>query len=78
MAVKRSSRSERPDGEILGRLRHRPLLVMEGATDPLEALYREDPHVCVWWGTVVECASAVARRERLLAVACDPGDVTAN
>jgi uncharacterized protein len=41
-----------------------PLLVGEDATERVEGLYREDPHLCVAWTTILECASAVARRER--------------
>ena len=41
-----------------------PLCVDEPATDPALALFREDPHVAVWWMTSVECASALARLER--------------
>jgi len=40
-----------------------PLIVEEGTSDELMALYPED-QVAVWWGTEVECASAVARLER--------------
>ena len=41
-----------------------PLLVAEASTDELLALYHSDEEVLVWWGTIVECASAVARLER--------------
>jgi predicted nucleic acid-binding protein len=41
-----------------------PLLVDEEETDPLLELY-PDAEVVAWWGTEVECASAVARLERL-------------
>lgn len=41
-----------------------PLLVAEGATGAVTALYRADPVVAVVWTTAVECASAVARAER--------------
>ena len=40
------------------------LLVPESATDSLEPLARADPALTVWWGTVVECTSAIARLER--------------
>ena len=40
-----------------------PLLVEEEATDELLDLYPED-EIVVWWGTEVQCASAVARLER--------------
>jgi uncharacterized protein len=41
-----------------------PLLVWQHATDRMLALLRSDPAVLAWWGTRVECASAVARLER--------------
>ena len=41
-----------------------PLLVEESSTDRLLALLDEDPALVVWWGSPVECTSAVARRER--------------
>jgi len=41
-----------------------PLLVQEPATSRIELLYDEDPLVLTWWATEVECASALARRER--------------
>ncbi len=40
-----------------------PLLVEEASTDDLVALYPED-EIVTWWGTEVECTSAVARLER--------------
>ena len=41
-----------------------PLLVSEPVTGALVALLEADPVMLVWWGTPVECTSAVARRER--------------
>ena len=41
-----------------------PLLVQEPATARLLALLREDQHMIIWWGTQVECVSALARRVR--------------
>jgi predicted nucleic acid-binding protein len=41
-----------------------PLLVAEDSSDRLMDALREDPSIMVWWGSPVECASAVARRER--------------
>ncbi len=41
-----------------------PLLALEGASTKLAGLLREDPDVVVWWGTEIECASALRRRER--------------
>jgi predicted nucleic acid-binding protein len=40
-----------------------PLLVTEPTTGPLQALAGADPVLLVWWGTEVECASALARLE---------------
>ncbi len=41
-----------------------PLLAEEETTAAALARLREDPQVAVWWGTPVECASAIARLER--------------
>src|SRR5438046_9659501 len=41
-----------------------PLLVHEDRSRAALAKLREDPELAVWWGTAVECASAVARLER--------------
>lgn len=41
-----------------------PLLVKEDTSAPLEALFLDKQSVAVWWGTEIECASAVARLER--------------
>jgi predicted nucleic acid-binding protein len=41
-----------------------PLIVAEAVSDRILALADSDPEMLVWWGTEVECASAVARRER--------------
>lgn len=41
-----------------------PLLVAEAPTRGLLAMLEQDPLMLVWWGTPVECTSAVARRER--------------
>jgi len=40
-----------------------PLFAYEPATATAQRLYGEQPAI-VWWGTVVECASAIARLER--------------
>jgi hypothetical protein len=41
-----------------------PLLVREAATTIVEDAYLIDPEVVTWWGTPVECVSALARLER--------------
>ena len=41
-----------------------PLLVPGPRTRRLESELRDDPAVAVWWGTLVECASALTRLER--------------
>ena len=41
-----------------------PLLLREEATAACRRLYEADPQVLVWWGTEVECTSAICRRER--------------
>jgi hypothetical protein len=40
------------------------LLVNQPATQRVQALAAKDPAMLVWWGTEVECASAVSRLER--------------
>lgn len=41
-----------------------PLVVAEASTESVQAIAEEDPVMCVWWGTEIDCASAVARLER--------------
>ena len=41
-----------------------PLLVTETMTARLQALVQRDPDMLAWWGSGVECASALARLER--------------
>lgn len=48
-----------------------PLLVAEPPRDALLDLLQRDPTMIVWWGTLVECASAIARRERERALGLD-------
>jgi uncharacterized protein len=41
-----------------------PLLVEEELTASVLALYLGEPEAITWWGTPVECVSAIARLER--------------
>jgi uncharacterized protein len=41
-----------------------PLLVVEESTPRLQALAAKHSAMLVWWGSVVECISALARLER--------------
>jgi predicted nucleic acid-binding protein len=41
-----------------------PLLVAEPSTRDLQALAAKDPGMLVWWGSEIECVSALARLER--------------
>lgn len=41
-----------------------PLLNAETATPVLREVFRRDPDMLVWWGTGIECISAISRRER--------------
>ena len=41
-----------------------PLLVSETSSRALQALAKHDSTMLVWWGSEVECASAMARIER--------------
>lgn len=50
-----------------------PLIVSEPASGDMLALLEGDAEMLVWWGTPVECTSALARREREGALA--PGGV---
>ena len=45
-----------------------PLLIAEVSTPRLQALAAEEPAMLVWWGSEVECASALARLEREAAI----------
>jgi len=64
----RSSKSAGKDGEILGCLGNRAALVAEPTTRRLQALAARDPDMLVWWGSEVECVSALARLERAAAL----------
>jgi predicted nucleic acid-binding protein len=41
-----------------------PLLVDEGESARARTLAQKDPEILVWWGSSVECASALSRLER--------------
>lgn len=41
-----------------------PLLVDEPSSEARRRLFESDPAVVAWWGTLVECESALARRLR--------------
>lgn len=41
-----------------------PLLVEEKSTDSMRDIYLGDQEILAWWGTEVECASAIARLAR--------------
>lgn len=45
-----------------------PLLVAEATTRRLQAHARRDPDMLVWWGSQVECVSALARLGRFAAL----------
>lgn len=40
-------------------------MVREPASDRVEPLLRRDPEVVLWWGTALECVSALARQKEL-------------
>ena len=52
-----------------------PLLIAEVSTPSLLALAAEDSAMLVWWGSEVECGSALARLEREAAI--DAGGIVA-
>ncbi len=41
-----------------------PLVLREPTSDVMDAHLRDDPAVVTWWGTRIECMSAIARLER--------------
>ena len=41
-----------------------PLIVAETLSETMRALAEDERRIVVWWAAPVECASAVARRER--------------
>jgi predicted nucleic acid-binding protein len=41
-----------------------PLLIAQPSTEWAQTTAEEDPSMLVWWGTSVECTSALARLER--------------
>lgn len=41
-----------------------PLLISEASTRHMQGLASADSVMLVWWGTEIECASAIARLER--------------
>ncbi len=41
-----------------------PLTVTEASSDGMRVIAEDDPVMCVWWATEVECVSALARLER--------------
>jgi predicted nucleic acid-binding protein len=43
-----------------------PLVVAEASSPSIRRLVEDDAEISVWWATRVECASAIARRERTL------------
>ena len=45
-----------------------PLLIAEDSARRLLVLAAEDPAMLVWWGSEIECASALARAEREAAI----------
>jgi len=45
-----------------------PLILDEERTADVKGHYGSDPEIIVWWATDVECVSAIARRERDLAL----------
>ncbi len=38
-----------------------PLCLSQPSTERVRAILAEDPSIVVWWGSLVECASAIAR-----------------
>lgn len=51
-----------------------PLLLEEARSETMRAESAERPQLVAWWGTVVECTSAISRRER--SGALEPSEAT--
>lgn len=51
-----------------------PMTTDEVGSPAMDALLAKDSHMIVWWSAIVECTSAIARRERLGDL--DPADAT--
>src|SRR5207253_8552970 len=51
-----------------------PLLVHESSSDSVADVVGRDPRMTVWWGTLVECQSALARGERLARLSAAAAD----
>ena len=41
-----------------------PLVVFEASSRRMQTIATKDPAMLVWWGSEIECTSALARRER--------------
>jgi uncharacterized protein len=41
-----------------------PLLVSEAASPSIQRAFERDPEIVAWWGTELECVSALVRHER--------------
>ena len=52
-----------------------PLLIEQGPSRSMLQAFAHDPQLSVWWGTVVECDSAIARAERDGRVSATASDV---
>lgn len=48
-----------------------PLCVEEVSTPRMREIYRSDPGLVTWWGSEIECVSALARLEREGAAGAD-------
>ncbi len=49
-----------------------PLLVDEASSSRLQLLHRTDPAITTWWGTLVECESALGRLGRAVTASAAP------
>lgn len=48
-----------------------PLFIQESSSSAVAESYERDPQIVAWWGTQLECASALARLEREGSLALD-------
>ena len=50
-----------------------PLLIQEATSAQVDTVLRADTSLVVWWGTSIECVSAISRLEREGGITADQG-----
>ncbi|MGH2381771.1 MAG: type II toxin-antitoxin system VapC family toxin [Candidatus Limnocylindria bacterium] len=54
------------------------LVVGEPSSAAVGSAYRQDPDILVWWGTAIECVSAIAQYERERKLTADQAEAALN